>query len=222
MAAVHPLDRGGREIVRDHDVPGLEGRHEDLFDVGEETGPVHRAIQDPGRGESRHPQRGDEGAALPSTVGGVVGDPLAAKSAPIPSEEIGGDPALIQKDEVGRVEGRGGRVRTRVSFFVRVKPSWFTARQMVVRLADVARAPCSSARVRFGCSRISAARVCSGGARTGRRPYRCWREATSPVARRRCVSRRTQAALTWYVTATADAFMPASLSRRRRSRRSIE
>ena len=77
--------------------------------------PVHRAIQDPGRGESRHPQRGDEGAALPSTVGGVVGDPLAAKSAPIPSEEIGGDPALIQKDEVGRVEGRGGRcpLRTR-------------------------------------------------------------------------------------------------------------
>ena len=106
---VHLLDRVGRESVRDHDVPGLEGRHEDLFDVGEETGPVHRAIQDPGRGESRHPQRGDEGAALPSTLGGVVGDPLAAKSAPIPPEEIGGDPALIQKDEGGRVEGRGRR-----------------------------------------------------------------------------------------------------------------
>ena len=29
---------------------------------------------------------------------------LAAMSAPIPSEEIGGDPALIKKDEVGRVE----------------------------------------------------------------------------------------------------------------------
>ena len=37
---LHPLDLVGREIVRDHDVPGLEGRHEDLFDVGEETGPV--------------------------------------------------------------------------------------------------------------------------------------------------------------------------------------
>ena len=122
-----------------------------------------------------------------------------------------------------RAAAMSGRSRSeaRIVFF-RVKPSWFTARQMVVRLADVARAPFSSARVRSGCSRISAASVCSWGASTGRRPYRCWRGATSPVSRRRCLSRRTQEALTWYLPATADAFMPVSLSRRRRSRRSIE
>ena len=34
----------------------------------------------------------------------VGGGKDPSKSVPIPSEEIGGDPALIQKDEVGRVE----------------------------------------------------------------------------------------------------------------------
>ena len=58
-------------------------------DVGEEAGPVHRAIEDPRRGEPRHPQRGDEGTALPPTLGRVIGDPLAAKAAPIAPQEIG-------------------------------------------------------------------------------------------------------------------------------------
>ena len=90
-------------------VTGLQRRYEDLFDVGEEAGPVHRAVEDPGGGEPRHPQRGDEGAALPPPLGGVIGDPLAAGAAPIPPQEIGGDPGFIEKDEAGRVERRSGR-----------------------------------------------------------------------------------------------------------------
>ena len=97
------------EIVRDDDVAGLQRRHEDLFDVGAEAGPVHRSIQDPRGGEPRHAQRGDEGAALPPALGRVIGDPLPTRAAPIPPEEIGGDPAFIEKDEAGRVEGWGGR-----------------------------------------------------------------------------------------------------------------
>ena len=46
---------------------------------------------------------------LPPALGDVIGDALAARPAAIPPEEIGGDPALIQKDEAGRVEGRGRR-----------------------------------------------------------------------------------------------------------------
>ena len=103
------VDLVGGEIVGDHDVAGLQRGDEDLFDVGEETGPVHRAIQDPGGGEPRHPQRRDEGATLPPPLGRVIGDPLAAQPAPIATEQIGRDPAFIEKDEVGRVEGRGGR-----------------------------------------------------------------------------------------------------------------
>ncbi len=54
-------------------------------------------------------ERGDEGTALPPTLGRVIGDPLAAKAAPIAPQEIGGDPAFIQKDEASRVERRGSR-----------------------------------------------------------------------------------------------------------------
>ena len=50
----------------------------------------------------RHPQRGDEGAALPPALRCVIGDPLAAGATPIAPEQIGGDPAFIEKDEVGR------------------------------------------------------------------------------------------------------------------------
>ena len=104
----HAVDLVGGEIVGDHDVAGLQRRDEDLFDVGQEAGPVHRTIQDPGGGEPRHPQRGDEGAAFPAAVGRVIGDPLAAGATPLSPEEIGGDPRFIEKDEAGRVEGRGG------------------------------------------------------------------------------------------------------------------
>ena len=41
--------------------PGCNVGTRICFDVGEEAGPVYRAIEDPRRGEPRHPQRGDEG-----------------------------------------------------------------------------------------------------------------------------------------------------------------
>ena len=105
----HAVDFVRGEVVGNHPVTGLQRRYEDLFDGGEEAGPVHRAIEDPRRGEPRHPQRGDEGTALPPTLGRVIGDPLAAKAAPIAPQESGGDPAFIQKDEASRVERRGSR-----------------------------------------------------------------------------------------------------------------
>ena len=108
-SVAHAVDFVRGEVVGNHHVTGLQRRDEDLFDVGEEAGPVHRAIEDPRRGEPRHPQRGDEGTALPPTLGRVIGDPLAAKAAPIAPQEIGGDPAFIQKDEASRVERRGSR-----------------------------------------------------------------------------------------------------------------
>ena len=73
----HAVDFVSGEIVGNHDVAGLQRRHEDLFDVGEEADPVHRAIQDAWSGQPRHPQRGDEGAAFPPTLRRVIGDPLA-------------------------------------------------------------------------------------------------------------------------------------------------
>ena len=37
------------EIVGDHDVPGSQRGHEDLFDIGKETRPVDGAVEDPAR-----------------------------------------------------------------------------------------------------------------------------------------------------------------------------
>ena len=73
-----------------------------------------------------------------------------------------------------------------------------------------------------GCAAISAAKVCRGGASMQRRPCRWTRGATSPVSRRRCFKSRTHDPLTRDFAATSAAFIPASLSRSTRSRRSIE
>ena len=121
----------------------------------------------------------------------MIGDPLAAKAAPIAPQEIGGDPAFIQKDWVERqgVVAHCARAAAtsrscsdaRTVFFT-VKPSCCSA-----RLADVPRA-CRSA-MRSGCSRIKAASVCS------------WERApdANAAGAGRLFERRTQEALTRYL-----------------------
>ena len=146
--------------------PGLEGGDEDLLDVGAETDPVHRPVEHAGGREPGDAEAGDERTGLPMPMGGVIGHALAAGAAPIAPKEIGRDAGFIEKDEVGRVKrGRGRRpLRARGRdvrpvlfggahrFFLRVKPSLVTARQMVARLAGVGSAACRSANVRSGCS----------------------------------------------------------------------
>ena len=106
--------------------------------------------------------------------------------------------------------------------FLTVRPRARTARQTVGTLAGVARASFRSASVRSGCAAISAAKVWSCGSSMPRRPCRWTRGAPSPVSRRRCFSSRTHDPLTRYCAATSASFIPASLSRSARSRRSIE
>ena len=52
------------------------------------------------------PSIGDEGTALPPTLGRVIGDPLAAKAAPIAPRRLVATP--LSSDEA-RVERRGSR-----------------------------------------------------------------------------------------------------------------
>ena len=52
------LDAGdlvGPEVVGDDDVAGLQGRHQDLFDVGAEALAIDRAVEDPRCGQPRDP-----------------------------------------------------------------------------------------------------------------------------------------------------------------------
>ena len=106
------LDAGdlvGPAIVGNDDVAGLQGRHQDLFDVGAEALAIDRAVEDPRCGQPRDPQRGEKRAGLPAPAGGVVVDARAARCAAIPPKQLGGDAGFVQKHEVGDVPGRRRR-----------------------------------------------------------------------------------------------------------------
>ena len=104
-----PLDFVRGKVVRNDDIAGLEGGDEDLLDVGQETDPVHRPVEHPGRGEPGDAEAGDERTGLPMPMGGVIGHALAAGAAPIAPKKIGRDAGFIEKDEVGRVKRGSGR-----------------------------------------------------------------------------------------------------------------
>ena len=107
------LDAGdlvGPEIVGHDDVAGLQGRPQDLFDVGAEALASDRAVEDPRCGQPRDPQRGEKRAGLPAPAGGVVVDARAARCPAVPPKQIGGDAGCVQTHEVGDIPGRRRRV----------------------------------------------------------------------------------------------------------------
>ena len=76
------------EVIGDDDVPGMQGGHEDLFDIGEEARPVDGAVEDPGRGQASHPQRCEKRTGLPPGARRVVVDAGPAEGPTIPPQEI--------------------------------------------------------------------------------------------------------------------------------------
>ena len=107
------LDAGdlvGPEIVGNDDVAGLQGRHQDLVDVGAEALAIDRAVEDPRCGQPRDPQRGEKRAGLPAPAGGVVVDARATWCPAVPPKQIGGDAGFVQTHEVGDIPGRRRRV----------------------------------------------------------------------------------------------------------------
>ncbi len=98
------------EVVRDHDVTAAQGGHEDLFDVGEETGPINRAFEDTRRGQAAQAQGGQKGARLPAGKGRVVMNADAPGRAAVPPQQIRGDARFIKEDEVAWIPGRGAPV----------------------------------------------------------------------------------------------------------------
>ena len=108
-----PPDAGdlvGPEIVGNDDVAGLQGRHQDLVDVGAEALAIDRAVEDPRCGQPRDPQRGEKRAGLPAPAGGVVVDARATRCPAVPPKQIGGAAGFVQQHEVGDVPGRRRRV----------------------------------------------------------------------------------------------------------------
>ena len=89
---------------------GLQGRHQDLFDVGADALAIDRAVEDPRCGQPRDPPRGEKRAGLPAPAGGVVVDARAARCPAVPPKQIGGAAGFVQTHEVGDIPGRRRRV----------------------------------------------------------------------------------------------------------------
>jgi hypothetical protein len=60
---------GGRRVVGNDDVALPQDRGEKVFNIGPEARPIHRPIDDPGRGDLIVTQGGEEGHRLPMAVG---------------------------------------------------------------------------------------------------------------------------------------------------------
>ena len=107
------LDRGADtrdfvrgEVVGDHDVPGSQRGHEDLFDIGKGTRPVDGAVEDPGRGQAGDPQRREKRTCLPPGARRAVVDAGPAERTPIPPQEIVRNAGFVEKDQACRIPGR--------------------------------------------------------------------------------------------------------------------
>ena len=78
----HRLSLVGAEIVEDDDVARLEGRHEELFDIGEEAFAIDRAVEQAGRVDAVVAQGGEECRGLPLAMRDLVDEPLALGAQP--------------------------------------------------------------------------------------------------------------------------------------------
>jgi hypothetical protein len=86
------------EIVEHHDIASAERRDQHLLHVGPKAGVVDWPIEHGRCRDSGGPQRGDDRVRLPMPAGGVVAQAYAAATAPVAPQQIGRDPAFIEKD----------------------------------------------------------------------------------------------------------------------------
>lgn len=94
------------EIIHDHDVAGLEGRHEELPDVGEKAAAVDGAIEDARCGDAIVPQGGQEGHRRPVPVGNFGHQ---RRTAPIPAMGAGLDGPSENSAPICAFDGCCGR-----------------------------------------------------------------------------------------------------------------
>ena len=98
----------GREVVEDDDIAGSERRHQDLLDVGAEGVVVDGPIKDGGGGQRGGPERRHHGMRLPVTAGRMVGNPHAAETARVATDQIRGDAGFIDEHILARIVERLG------------------------------------------------------------------------------------------------------------------
>ena len=93
----------GSQIVEDDDVVALEGRDEELLDVGEKPLAVDRAVEHAGRVDAIVAQRGQEGRGLPVAVRDLGDEPFSARRPAVGPGHVGLGPGLVDEDETRRI-----------------------------------------------------------------------------------------------------------------------
>ena len=93
-----------RQIVHDDNVALFEGRGELGLDIGLEDSPVHRRVDDEGRGEGVATQSGDEGLGLPMPERSLGAQALALPAASARARHFRCGSDLVEEDQSVRLE----------------------------------------------------------------------------------------------------------------------
>jgi hypothetical protein len=89
----------GAEVVEDHNVARLEGRDEELFDIGAEAFAVDGAVEQAGRFDPVAAQGGEEGCALPVAMRNLVDEALSLRRPAAQAGHVGLRPGLVDEDQ---------------------------------------------------------------------------------------------------------------------------
>lgn len=92
------------EIVEDDDIAWLEGRYENLLDIGLEAFTVDRPVEDARCIDTVVSQSGNKRHCFPMTMRNFGIEPLAARTPAAQGRHVGLGPGLVDKDETGRID----------------------------------------------------------------------------------------------------------------------
>ena len=92
------------QVVRDHDIAGLQTRRELSFDIGIERRPVHRPVQHPGGGQFIDVQPGDKCLRAPVTERGICLQPRPTRATSAQACHPGGDGGFINENNPMRLK----------------------------------------------------------------------------------------------------------------------
>ena len=94
----------GAQIVEHDDVVGLEGRDQELLDIGEKALAVDRAVEHAGRLDAVVAQRGEEGRGLPVAVRDLGDERSSARRPAVEPGHVGLGPGLVDEDQPRRID----------------------------------------------------------------------------------------------------------------------
>ena len=99
-----PVDLMSGNIVQKDDLALLQSWSKDLFNIGQEVGAVHWAIQHKWGGDAIIVQPAYESRGFPMAVWHLINEPLALRSPAIEAGHFGGGGGLIDEDKLLRIK----------------------------------------------------------------------------------------------------------------------